>query len=116
MQGVVIDKKVLGDVSATLVSCRIVVNIHPNHLLVGQSKPLLGKSAVVCHPPGKDDADFFFHKPIIPDFGKSKSPGIALPLLRNISFWSVLRTSLAILQKMFETFSHKKFAGAEGTQ
>jgi hypothetical protein len=52
---------------------------------------------------------------IIPPCVKSKLRFVWL-LLRNISFWSVLRTSPAILRKMFETFSHKKFAGAEGTQ
>ena len=48
MQGRMIDVKMFRDVSASLTSWRIVVNVHALHLLVRQTHPLFCYFPVVC--------------------------------------------------------------------
>ena len=75
-----VDKQVFGDVSAPIVPCGIVMNIHPNHLLIGKTVPLLCHLAVVFSFCREHNANFFVHNNLPVIEGARKPAGNLTPL------------------------------------
>ena len=81
-----INKKVLRNVSAPLMSRWIMMDIAVLHLLVGETKPLLCEFAIVFSLPREHDAYFFFHNnlPVMGDKETGRKPYLRRVILPSI--------------------------------